>query len=158
MRRPTSLLWDATGKPSAPMTPVEPAFAAFVRASAALLRDRVTMMRVSHDVGWVCTLGLVVMTQRSPVIVAVARPHGNDTAVAAATLLLAPAVGHAPCALVHQYDRSALPIMVANALTGHRAGTADFCQEDGRETKLCWTAAEVREGRPPREVLMVGHL
>ena len=127
----------------------EQAFAAFAATSLSLLHARVAAIAVSHDVGLVCTLGLVMMGRRSPVL-EVRAGESPDAAVA-----FAPFAGaRSPCALVHQYDRAAAPIAVAEA-AHRRAGRGfEVCQaEEDEAGEVVPPVAAEGDGSGGREAL-----
>jgi hypothetical protein len=130
-------------------------FASFVGIARAELLRRVWPLHAPNDVGVVCTVGVQLATHKQSLVLSTdgrfaVLPRAGDDA--------------APCALVHQYERAVLPMMLADVhyrVTGRSSSEFRFCETgppepDGAGGSVtpptqCWTYDRLRRGEPPTE-------
>jgi hypothetical protein len=141
LRGPVSAATAADGGP----TP----FDRFVEAARSALLRRVWPLHVPNEVGVVCTVGVQLAWHRESLVLST---DGRFRVL--------PVAGDAePCALVHQYERSALPMMLADVHYRGRPADFRFCEtspEPGggggnASSSMCWTYEGLRRGEPPTE-------
>ena len=157
----------------------EDAMQLFVRTARTALLRLVDLVFLPYREGLICTVGLIlrnanqslVLQRRESSTASVVDARGETASITARGIMAAtisavdlsvnthvaydvmPFVGASQaCALVHQYDRHALPIMIADVRYRGRSRAAEYCQEDTSgpaHVRDCWSYNSFERGDPP---------